>query len=319
MEKFLDTDEDRYILFPIKHSDIWEFYKKSMACFWTPQEIDLQQDIIDWQHLTSGERTFITHILAFFAASDTIVVENLVMNMMHDIKIQEVRCFYGFQIMMENIHTETYGLLIDTLLKDDIEKNKAFTAIQTYEYVKQKATWALDYLKPGNSFVTRLVAFACVEGIFFSSSFCAIFWLKQKGKMPGLTFSNELISRDEGLHTDFACLLYRKFQHQLSEDVVHNIVKHAVEIELAFVRESLLEQLLGMNAALMSQYVRVCADVLLVKLGCSTIYNEKQPFAFMEMISCQGKTNFFEKRVAEYQRSGVMGNEDHVFKTDCNF
>ncbi len=320
MEPILKENKDRFVLFPIKHRDIWEMYKKAEASFWTAEEIDLSPDGQDWENkLTPDEKHFIKHVLAFFAASDGIVNENLAVNFMNEVQYPEARCFYGFQIMMEIIHSETYSLLIDTYIKDAKEKDGLFHAIETLDCVKKKAEWALKWISNG-SFAERLIAFAAVEGIFFSGSFCSIFWLKKRGLMPGLSFSNELISRDEGLHCDFACLLYEQLQNKLAPSRVSEIIKNAVEIEKEFVTDALPVRLIGMNADLMCQYIEFVADRLLVALGCSKVYNAANPFDFMELISLQGKTNFFEKRVAEYQKSGVMGKkEDNVFTLDEDF
>jgi ribonucleoside-diphosphate reductase beta chain len=320
MEPILKENKDRFVLFPIKHRDIWEMYKKAEASFWTAEEIDLSPDGQDWENkLTPDEKHFIKHVLAFFAASDGIVNENLAVNFMNEVQYPEARCFYGFQIMMENIHSETYSLLIDTYIKDAKEKDGLFHAIETLDCVKKKAEWALKWIGNG-SFAERLIAFAAVEGIFFSGSFCSIFWLKKRGLMPGLSFSNELISRDEGLHCDFACLLYEQLQNKLAPSRVSEIIKNAVEIEKEFVTDALPVRLIGMNADLMCQYIEFVADRLLVALGCAKVYNAANPFDFMELISLQGKTNFFEKRVAEYQKSGVMGKkEDNVFTLDEDF
>ncbi len=308
-EPILRENKDRFVLFPIKHDDIWQMYKKAEASFWTAEEIDLSADLVDWaERLNDDERHFIKHVLAFFAASDGIVNENLAVNFMNEVQYPEARCFYGYQIMIENIHSETYSLLIDTYIKDSTEKNRLFHAIETVPAVTRKADWALRWIEKG-SFAERLVAFAAVEGIFFSGSFCSIFWLKKRGLMPGLSFSNELISRDEGLHCDFACLLYRQLLNKLPESRVLEIITHAVEIEKEFVTDALPVQLIGMNAELMRQYIEFVADRLLVELGCSKVYNASNPFDFMEMISLQGKTNFFEKKVAEYQKAGVMSDK----------
>jgi ribonucleoside-diphosphate reductase beta chain len=319
-EPILIENKDRFVLFPIKHKDIWEMYKKAEASFWTAEEIDLNPDLQDWENkLNDDEKHFIKHVLAFFAASDGIVNENLAVNFMNEVQYPEARCFYGFQIMMENIHSETYSLLIDTYIKDAKEKDGLFHAIETLDCVKKKAEWALKWIGNG-SFAERLIAFAAVEGIFFSGSFCSIFWLKKRGLMPGLSFSNELISRDEGLHCDFACLLYEQLQNKLAPSRVSEIIKNAVEIEKEFVTDALPVRLIGMNADLMCQYIEFVADRLLVALGCAKVYNAANPFDFMELISLQGKTNFFEKRVAEYQKSGVMGKkEDNVFTLDEDF
>lgn len=308
-EPILQDNKERFVLFPIKHHDMWQMYKKAEASFWTAEEIDLGQDLTDWNtKLTDDERYFIKHVLAFFAASDGIVNENLAVNFMQEVQYPEARCFYGYQIMIENIHSETYSLLIDTYIKDPAEKNKLFNAIETVPCVTQKAEWALRWISNGN-FNERLVAFAAVEGIFFSGSFCSIFWLKKRGLMPGLSFSNELISRDEGLHCDFACLIYTQLVHQLGSQKVTQIIIDAVEIEKQFVTDALPVKLIGMNADLMCQYIEFVADRLLVSLGCTKHYNTSNPFDFMELISLQNKTNFFEKRVAEYQKSGVMADK----------
>jgi len=323
-EPILSENKQRFVLFPIKHREIWEMYKKAEASFWTTEEIDLSSDQQDWEHrLNDDERHFVKHVLAFFAASDGIVNENLAVNFMREVQYPEARCFYGFQIMMENIHSETYSLLIDTYIKDVNEKNHLFHAIDTLPCVMRKADWALRWIERG-SFAERLVAFAAVEGIFFSGSFCSIFWLKKRGLMPGLSFSNELISRDEGMHTDFACLLYSQLEQKLSSERVTAIIAEAVAIEQEFVTDALPVKLIGMNADMMSQYIEFVADRLLVSLGCNKLYNVGNPFDFMEMISLQGKTNFFEKRVSEYQKSGVMNTisnqkDDNVFSLDEDF
>ena len=305
-EPILQENKDRFVLFPIQHDDIWKFYKKAEASFWTAEEIDLGQDLKDWADLNDGERHFITHVLAFFAASDGIVNENLAENFVAEVQYTEAKFFYGFQIAIENIHSETYSLLIDTYVKDPQEKDRLFHAIETMDCVKKKADWALRWIDEG-SFAERLIAFAAVEGIFFSGSFCSIFWLKKRGLMPGLSFSNELISRDEGLHCDFACLLYNDhLLNKLSVETVQSIIRDAVAIEKEFVTDSLPVKLIGMNADLMCQYIEFVADRLLMELHCPKIYNSTNPFDFMEMISLQGKTNFFEKRVGEYQKAGVL-------------
>ncbi|WP_242926189.1 ribonucleoside-diphosphate reductase small subunit [Pontibacter vulgaris] len=319
MEPILQENPNRFVLFPIQHDEVWQMYKKAEASFWTAEEIDLSQDLKDWENLNDGERHFISHVLAFFAASDGIVNENLAVNFMQEVQIPEARCFYGFQIMMENIHSETYSLLIDTYIKKQSEKDHLFNALETVPCVKKKGEWAIKWINSEN-FVERLIAFAAVEGIFFSGSFCSIFWMKKRGLMPGLTFSNELISRDEGLHCDFACLLYSMLQNKLTEARVHEIIKDAVSIEQEFVTDALPVDLIGMNAKLMSQYIEFVADRLLVALGYSKVYNATNPFDFMEMISLQGKTNFFEKRVGEYQKAGVLGGSDkNVFSLDEDF
>ncbi|MBK6525090.1 MAG: ribonucleotide-diphosphate reductase subunit beta [Crocinitomicaceae bacterium] len=310
-EPILAKSNDRFVLFPIQHDDIWKFYKKAEASFWTAEEIDLAQDLVDWnEKLNDDERYFIRHVLAFFAASDGIVNENLAENFLSEVQYTEAKFFYGFQITIENIHSETYSLLIDTLVKDDKDKNYLFNAIDNIPCVKKKADWALRWIDEG-SFAERLIAFAAVEGIFFSGSFCSIFWLKKRGLMPGLSFSNELISRDEGLHCDFACLLYNHhLQNKLSKETVTKIITDAVEIEKEFVTDAIPVKLIGMNADLMKQYIEFVADRLLAELGCDRVYNSSNPFDFMDMISIQGKTNFFEKRVAEYQKAGVLNNTE---------
>ena len=320
MEPLLTENKNRFVLFPIQHADIWQMYKQAEASFWTAEEIDLSQDQKDWEALNDGERHFISHVLAFFAASDGIVNENLAVNFMQEVQSPEARCFYGFQVMMENIHSETYSLLIDTYIKEPAEKHRLLNALDTVPAVAKKGEWALRWIN-SESFAERLIAFAAVEGIFFSGSFCSIFWLKKRGLMPGLTFSNELISRDEGLHCDFACLLYNQHMiHKLPAERVREIIGDAVEIEKEFVTDALPVNLIGMNAKSMAQYIEFVADRLLVSLGLPKVYNAANPFDFMEMISLQGKTNFFEKRVAEYQKAGVMSERtDNVFSLDEDF
>jgi len=321
-EPLLKENKDRFVVFPIQHNDIWQFYKKHEASFWTAEEIDLHADLADWNDkLNDDERYFIKHVLAFFAASDGIVNENLAENFLHEVQYTEARFFYGFQIAVENIHSETYSLLIDTYIKDPIEKDKLLHAIETVDCVKKKADWALRWISKGN-FAERLVAFAAVEGIFFSGSFCSIFWLKKRGLMPGLSFSNELISRDEGLHCDFACMLYTKHLiNKLPKKTVEKIITDAVVIEKEFVTDSLPVNLIGMNAKLMQQYIEFVADRLLVELGNEKVYNATNPFDFMDMISLQGKTNFFEKRVGDYQKAGVMNQtkDGNKFSLDADF
>lgn len=320
-EPILRENSERFVLFPIKHDDIWQFYKKAEASFWTAEEIDLGQDLKDWIDLTDGERHFITHVLAFFAASDGIVNENLAENFVAEVQYTEAKFFYGFQIAIENIHSETYSLLIDTYVKDPKEKDHLFNAIETMDCVKKKADWALRWIDEG-SFAERLVAFAAVEGIFFSGSFCSIFWLKKRGLMPGLSFSNELISRDEGLHCDFACLLYNNHLiNKLPVETVQKIIADAVDIEKEFVTDALPVKLIGMNSDLMCQYIEFVADRLLNELGCPKLYQSSNPFDFMDMISLQGKTNFFEKRVGEYQKAGVMNADKEApkFSLDEDF
>jgi ribonucleoside-diphosphate reductase beta chain len=322
-EALLRPSDDRFILFPIKHNDIWEMYKKAMACFWTAEEIDLYQDLNDWSKLNNDEKHFISHILAFFSASDGIVNENLAMRFYNEVQIPEARCFYGFQIAMENIHAETYGQLIDTYIKDNKEKNHLFKAIETIPCIKKKADWAMKWIKGNDDFALRLLAFAAIEGIFFSGSFCSIFWLKKRGLMPGLTFSNELISRDEGLHTDFACMLYNNYiTNKPSEATVKELIMEAVEFEKEFITEALPVSLIGMNSKMMKQYIEFVADRLVTEIGYSPIYGATNPFDWMELISLTGKTNFFEKRVSEYQKAGVMTKEksdNFEFSTDADF
>lgn len=319
-EPLLQENPHRFVLFPIQYHDIWDMYKKQQACFWTAEEIDLSSDLKDWESLTDDERHFIKYVLAFFAASDGIVLENLIENFASEVQVPEVRCFYGFQSMMENIHSETYSLLIDTYINDKEEKDFLFKAIDNIPTVMKKAEWALKWINKNDSFAERLIAFACVEGIFFSGSFCAIFWLKKRSLMHGLSFSNELISRDEGLHTDFACLLYKHIVNKVSNERIYEIVTEAVSIEHEFVTESLPVELIGMNSKLMNQYIEFVADRLLFTLGAPKYYNVTNPFEWMDMISLQGKTNFFEKRVSEYQKAGVMSKaEDKKFTLSQDF
>lgn len=320
-EPILAENPDRFVLFPIKYGTIWEWYKKSVASFWTAEEVDLSQDINDWENkLTDNDRKFIKHVLAFFAASDGIVNENLVLNFMREVQIPEARCFYGFQVAIENIHAEMYSLLIDTYIKDPKEKDFLFNALQNLECVSKKGQWALRWIENAPSFAHRLIAFAAVEGIFFSGSFCSIYWLKKRGLMPGLTFSNELISRDEGMHCDFACLLYSMLQHKLDPNEVKAIITEAVEYEKEFVTDALPVSLIGMNAEMMGQYIEFVADRLLMSLGCEKAYGTANPFSWMDMISIQGKTNFFEKRVGDYAKAGVMTKrEEQVFSTEADF
>jgi ribonucleoside-diphosphate reductase beta chain len=318
-ELLLRENKDRFVILPIKYPDIWEMYKKCEASFWTAEEIDLGDDMKHWEGMNDGERHFVSHVLAFFAASDGIVNENLAVNFMSEVQLPEARCFYGFQIMMENIHSETYALLIDTYIKDPVEKDRLFHAIDTVPCVGKKAEWALRWINNG-TFAERLIAFAAVEGIFFSGSFCSIFWLKKRGLMPGLTFSNELISRDEGMHCEFACLLYKMLENKLSKEAATAIITDAVEIEKEFITDALPVNLIGMNAKLMSQYIEFVADRWLGELGYDKVYGASNPFDFMEMISLQGKTNFFEKRVGDYQKSGVLNSqESKSFSLDEDF
>jgi ribonucleoside-diphosphate reductase beta chain len=321
IEPLLQENPNRFVLFPIEHHKIWEMYKKQMGLFWTAEEIDLGKDLVDWPKLKPEEQHFIKNILAFFAGSDGIVLENLGSRFMNEIQIPEAKCFYGFQIAMENIHSETYSLLIDTYVKEETEKHRLLNAIETIPSVEKKAKWALRWIEDKESnFATRLVAFAAVEGIFFSGSFCAIFWLKKRGLMPGLTSSNELISRDEGLHTEFACLMYSMLNKKLSQETIYEIIKDAVEIEKEFIVDSIPCRLIGMNSDLMCQYIEFVADRLIVQLGYDKLYNSTNPFEFMEMISMEGKTNFFEKRVMEYSKAGVgVQQEKMVFSLDADF
>lgn len=322
VEPILQENPNRFVIFPIQHHDLWQWYKKQQACFWTAEEIDLQQDLSDWNNkLNADEKYFIKHILAFFAASDGIVNENLAENFVNEVQFSEAKFFYGFQIMMENIHSETYSLLIDTYVKNPEEKDKLFRAIEVFPAIMKKAQWALKWIE-SPSFAERLIAFAAVEGIFFSGAFCSIFWLKKRGLMPGLTFSNELISRDEGMHCDFAVHLHN---HHLDNKVpkarIAEIIVEALRIEREFITESLPVSLIGMNAKLMTEYLEFVTDRLLVELGCERVYNAKNPFDFMDMISLQGKTNFFEKRVSEYQKAGVLNKdtESNKISFDAEF
>lgn len=326
LEPILQENPNRFVIFPIQHHDIWEWYKKQQACIWTAEEIDLSQDQTDWEsNLNADERYFIKHILAFFAASDGIVNENLAENFVNEVQYSEAKFFYGFQIMMENIHSETYSLLIDTYVKDDKEKDQLFKAIEHFPAIKKKAQWALKWIE-SPSFAERLIAFAAVEGIFFSGAFCSIFWLKKRGLLPGLTFSNELISRDEGMHCDFAVHLHNHhLQTKVPKARIKEIIVDALNIEREFITESLPASLIGMNAKLMTQYLEFVTDRLLNELECEPVYNVTNPFDFMDMINLQGKTNFFEKRVGEYQKAGVMNsvneNKDTVdsFSLDADF
>jgi ribonucleotide reductase beta subunit family protein with ferritin-like domain len=319
IEPLLTEDDNRYVMFPIQDQDIWQMYKKQVECFWRAEEIDLSKDMAHWESLNEKERYFISMILAFFAASDGIVLENLAMRFMGEVQLSEARAFYGFQIAMENIHSETYSLLIDTYIKDREEKSMLFNALNNYPCIKKKADWAIKWIQDKrSSFATRLIAFACIEGIFFSGAFCSIFWLKKRGLMPGLTFSNELISRDEALHTEFAVLLYNKLNKKLNKSKVLEIIKDAVEIEKEFICDALPCRLIGMNSDLMCQYIEFVADRLSVQLGYDKIYNTANPFDFMEMISIEGKTNFFEKRVAEYALADKTKPDD-VFEFDNDF
>merc|ERR1719422_2692485 len=323
MDPLLCENTSRWVMFPIQHPEIWEMYKKNEASFWTAEEVDLSSDNKDWEQLSSSERHFIKHVLAFFAASDGIVLENLAGQFSIEIQLPEACAFYGFQIAMENIHSETYSLLIEQYIRDPAEKDEVFNAIRTMPAVQEKAQWAIQWMNRENCFAERLVAFAAVEGILFSGSFCAIYWLKKRGLMPGLTFSNELISRDEGLHAEFACLIYSMLQHKLPEDVVHGIVRAAVEVERCFICEALSCDLIGMNSELMTRYIEFVADRLLTALGHSKLFGAANPFDWTELISLQGKTNFFEKRVGEYQKAGVMAGvgaeASQGFSLDADF
>jgi len=323
-DPLLMENPKRWVMFPIQFPEVWEMYKKHEASFWTAEEIDLSQDNKDWEKLTDSEQHFVKHVLAFFAASDGIVLENLSSQFATEVQIPEARAFYGFQIAMENIHSETYSLLIEQYIKDSSEKEKIFDAIHTMPAVSEKAQWAVKWMQHDNSFAERVIAFCAVEGILFSGSFCAIYWLKKRGLMPGLTFSNELISRDEGLHTEFGCLMYRMLQNKLPDDVVHDIVRGAVETERRFICDALSCDLIGMNSELMTKYIEFVADRLLSALGHPKLFHASNPFDWMELISLQGKTNFFEKRVGEYQKAGVMASagdntETVAFSLDVDF
>ncbi len=316
-EMLLAKNDSRFVVFPIKHDEIWALYKMAEASFWTAEEIDLSDDLAYWDKLNTGERHFISHVLAFFAAADGIVNENLAVNFMREVQLPEARCFYGFQIMMENIHAETYSLLIDTYIKDPKEKEFLFNSIQTIPTIAKKAQWALRWIQSPD-FAERLIAFMAIEGIFFSGAFCSIFWLKKRGLMPGLSFSNELISRDENMHCEAACLFYSMLKHKLSKDRIYEIVAEAVSIEQEFICTALPVDLIGMNSKLMAQYIEYVADFWLVRLGLPKLYNSANPFDFMETISMQGKTNFFEKRVGDYQKASILSG-DTAFALDESF
>lgn len=320
-EDILKENPGRFVIFPIQHEAVWKMYKKAKGSFWTAEELDLSKDYKDWEKLNDGERHFLSHVLAFFAASDGIVNENLAANFMRNVQWPEARAFYGFQIAMENIHGETYSLLIDTYIKNKDEKERLFNAIETVPCVRKKADWAIKWMESEEAdFASRLMAFAAVEGIFFSGAFCAIFWIKERGIMPGLTTSNEFISRDEGLHTEFACLLYGMLKHKLSKTRAHKMIREAVRIEKEFITDALPVSLIGMNAKMMSQYLEFVADRLLVQLGYPKIWNTANPFPFMERISLEGKDNFFEKRVSNYSKAGVgKSREAMTFATDADF
>ena len=318
-ELLLTENPNRFVMFPLSDQDIWKMYKKMMDCFWRAEEIDFSKDLNDWNSLKETERHFIKMVLAFFAASDGIVLENLGQRFLSEVQLPEARATYGFQLMMENVHSETYSLLIDTYIKDREEQTKLFRAIDNFPCIKKKADWAIKWIQDNrSSFATRLVAFACVEGIFFSGSFCSIYWLKKRGLMPGLTFSNELISRDEGMHTDFAVLLFNKLTRKPKKAKIFELIKDAVEIEKEFIIEALPCKLIGMNSKLMSQYIEFVADRLSQQLGYGKIFNSSNPFDFMEMISLEGKTNFFEKRVGDYSLSSCE-NKSEAFNFDADF
>ena len=319
-EPLLSEDTSRYVMFPVQNQDIWKMYKKQVDSFWRAEEVDLSKDLGDWNNLTEDEQYFISMVLAFFAASDGIVMENLATRFMGDVQLSEARAFYGFQIAMENIHSEMYSLLIETYIKDKAQKQRLFTAIETFPCIKKKADWARKWINDSDksSFATRLVAFACVEGIFFSSSFAAIYWIKKRGLMPGLTLSNEFISRDEALHTEFAILLYSTLNNKLSKEQVSTIIRDAVEIEKEFILESLPCRLIGMNSAMMSQYIEFVGDRLCLQLGIDKLYGSLNPFDFMELISIESKSNFFERTVSEYALANKEMSTD-VFSMTCEF
>ena len=318
-EPLLTPNDNRFVMFPIQYDDIWKMYKKQVDCFWRAEEIDLTKDLADWDRLEKDEQYFISMILAFFAASDGIVLENLALRFMGDVQVSEARAFYGFQIAMENVHSECYSLLIDTYIKEEEYKDRLFNAIDTFPCIKKKADWAKKWIADNrSSFATRLVAFACIEGIFFSGAFCSIFWLKKRGLMPGLTFSNELISRDEALHTEFAILLYTKLQKKINKSRIYEIVREAVEIETEFICDALPCRIIGMNSDLMTQYIQFVADRLCLQLGYDKIYGTANPFPFMELISLESKTNFFEKRVADYALATKDKDED-IFEFNADF
>jgi len=319
IEPLLNPDDNRFVMFPIKYEDIWQMYKKQVDCFWRAEEIDLTKDNAHWDTLNQDEKFFISMILAFFAASDGIVLENLALRFMGDVQISEARAFYGFQIAMENIHSQTYSLLIETYIKDKEEKTRLFNAIENFPCIRKKSDWAQKWIKDNRSgFATRLIAFACVEGIFFSGAFCSIYWLKKRGLMPGLTFSNELISRDEALHCEFAVLLYNKLVNKVKKPKVFEIIKEAVEIETEFICDALPCRLIGMNSQLMTQYIQFCADRLCLQLGYDKIYNTSNPFDFMELISLEGKVNFFERLNDSYALAN-KNKDDSTFELSDDF
>ena len=318
-EPLLNPDDNRFVMFPIKYDDVWQMYKKQVDCFWRAEEIDLSKDLAHWDLLSHDEKHFLSMILAFFAASDGIVLENLGLRFMNEVQISEARAFYGFQIAMENIHSQTYSLLIETYIKNTEEKDKLFRALENFDCIKKKGDWAQKWIKDNRSgFATRLIAFACVEGIFFSGAFCSIYWMKKRGLMPGLTFSNELISRDEALHCEFAVLLYSKLVNKVKKSRVHEIIKEAVEIETEFICEALPCRLIGMNSQLMTQYIQFCADRLCVQLGYDKIYNVGNPFDFMELISLEGKVNFFERYNDSYALA-TKTKDDNTFEFSEDF
>ena len=318
-EPLLEPTDDRYVMFPLQYGDIWDLYKKQVDCFWRAEEVDLSKDLTDWAKLTPDEKHFITMVLAFFAASDGIVLENLALRFMGDVQVAEARSFYGFQIAMENIHSEMYSLLIDTYVSDNVEKDHLFHATSNIPCITKKADWAKKWIADHrSSFASRLVAFAAIEGIFFSSSFASIYWLKKRGILPGLTFSNELISRDEALHTEFAILLYKKMNTKLSKKRIHEIIREAVEIETEFITEAIPCKMIGMNCKLMSQYIEFVADRLCVQLGYDKIYNSTNPFDFMELISVETKVNFFERTNSEYAMANKQVDED-CLNFNCDF
>jgi len=320
VEPLLSEDTSRYVMFPVSDQTIWKLYKKQVDCFWRPEEIDTSKDLTQWETLTTDEQFFIKMILAFFAGSDGIVLENLASRFMMDVQLPEARAFYGFQIAMENIHSETYSILIDSYIKDNVEKDKLFHAIEHFPCIEKKAKWAIKWIHDKRScFATRLIAFACIEGIFFSGAFCSIYWLKKRGMMPGLTFSNELISRDEALHTEFAIYLYSKLEKKIPKKKIRDIIQEAVSIEKEFITEALPCRLIGMNSELMNQYIEFVADRLLLQLGCEAFYKTSNPFDFMEMISLEQKTNFFESRVSSYALAEKSGKETAFDVSDVNF
>ena len=318
-EPLLESTDERFVMFPLQYGDIWDLYKKQVDCFWRAEEVDLSKDLTDWERLKPQEKKFISMVLAFFAASDGIVLENLALRFMGDVQIAEARSFYGFQIAMENIHSEMYSLLIDTYIKDSVEKDRLFHATSNFPCIAKKADWAKKWIEDKrSSFSSRLVAFAAIEGIFFSSSFASIYWIKKRGVMPGLTFSNELISRDEALHTEFAIMLYKKMQNKLPKKRIYEIIKEAVEIEKEFITEAIPCRMIGMNTTLMTQYIEFVADRLCVQLGYEKIYNSQNPFDFMELISVESKVNFFERTNSEYALANKKV-DSNVFELSCDF